>query len=317
VFADAQVVHSVNMKRATPVLGLRKPREGAWRAGFTLVELLVVIAVVGILASLLLPALNNARKRGQAVLCMSNHRQLMLACLLYAHDYEDSLPYNFGAAQTKRTVAKQEYLNWVNNVMTWELDPENTNATLITAGGLGPYCSGGISLFKCPVDFVLSEVQRGAGWRARARSISMNAMVGNAGEFSRTGVNTNNPYYRQFFKLSQVPEPAHIFVFIEEHPDSVNDGYFLNRPASREWNDLPASYHSGGANLAFADGHVESHQWLSQSTKPPARPDAAQLPFAVPFDDAHDFDWLMARTSVKGYYRHEGYPTGGGGTNWP
>jgi prepilin-type processing-associated H-X9-DG protein len=130
----------------------------------------------------------------------------------------------------------------------------------------------------------------------------MNAMVGNAGEFTLTGANTNNPYYRQFFRLSQVLDPTHIFVFIEEHPDSINDGYFLNQPSTWEWRDLPASYHKGGANISFADGHVESHLWMESSTRPPAMPDAAALPFAVPTGASQDFLWLMERMSYHKYY---------------
>jgi prepilin-type processing-associated H-X9-DG protein len=62
--------------------------------------------------------------------------------------------------------------------------------------------------------------------------------------------------------------------------------------------DLPASYHNGAANLAFADGHLETHTWRFASTEPPARPDAAHLPFAVPAAERADFDWLMARTTL-------------------
>ena len=60
----------------------------------------------------------------------------------------------------------------------------------------------------------------------------MNAMVGNAGEYLQAGANVNNPDYVQFLKLGQIPQPARIFVLTEEHPDSVNDGYFLNQPDS-------------------------------------------------------------------------------------
>jgi prepilin-type processing-associated H-X9-DG protein len=132
----------------------------------------------------------------------------------------------------------------------------------------------------------------------------MNAMVGNAGQFTASGQNVNNPDYKQFFKLGQIPQPAQIFVFIEEHPDSINDGYFLNHVDTLRWQDLPASYHYGAANLAFADGHLERHKWLRASTKPPPQPDAAHLPYpAAPaqlsYSERADFDWLMARTTLE------------------
>ena len=56
------------------------------------------------------------------------------------------------------------------------------------------------------------------------------------------------------------------------------------------WADLPASYHNGAANLAFADGHLETHKWRCASTKPPPSPDAAHLPFPVPATERADFD---------------------------
>ena len=84
---------------------------------------------------------------------------------------------------------------------------------------------------------------------------------------------------------------------MEEHPDSINDGYFLNRGLAAGWTDLPASYHNGGANLTFADGHAEFHSWTLPSTKPPSQPDAAGLPFPLSPNDRADFYWLLRRTS--------------------
>jgi prepilin-type processing-associated H-X9-DG protein len=127
----------------------------------------------------------------------------------------------------------------------------------------------------------------------------MNAMVGDAGEYTRGGYNVNNPAYRQFFRAGDVPEPSRIFLFIEEHPDSINDGYFLNKPGSDEWIDLPASFHNRAANIAYLDGHVEPHRWASAETTPPAAPDAAQLPRPVSYGSRADFQWLMWRTSVS------------------
>ena len=267
--------------------------------GFTIVELLVVIAVIAILATLVLPALHRAKARSRGTQCMNNLRQFGWALQMYTDDHDDFLPYNMGLDGTKKTVANGTYLNWVNNVMSWELDSDNTNTALLTVGGLGPYFSGETSVFRCPEDNALSAIQRGAGWPFRVRSISMNAMLGNAGEFLADGVNTNNPTYKQFFKMSEIPDPSRIFAFVEEHPDSIKDGYFVNRFHYYEWIDLPASYHNGGGYFTFADGHSEIRYWRQSSTMPPPVPDAAKLPKDVVEGDRRDFYWVLSRTSVE------------------
>lgn len=271
---------------------------GFQEAGFSLVELLVVVGIIGILSSILLPAFARVQAKGQGVDCLNNLRQLALAAQLYSGDTDGSLPYNLGAADTKKTIEYDHYRNWANDVMSWELDEDNTNTVWLAEGGLGPYVGGSASVFRCPSDQVVSDIQRAAGWTHRARSYSMNAMVGNAGGFSYDGYNINNPAYTQFFKDSDFRVPSRIFVFIEEHPDSINDGYFLNKVNRREWFDLPASWHNDTANITFADGHVESHRWSSGSTTPTPRPDAAKLPLAVNGNDDADFNWLMQRTTV-------------------
>src|SRR6187431_616888 len=62
------------------------------QTAFTLVELLVVIGIIGLLVSILLPALNRARESANRVKCMSNMKQLMTAALLFANEHKGSLP---------------------------------------------------------------------------------------------------------------------------------------------------------------------------------------------------------------------------------
>ena len=290
---------------------ISKPPAGPGRAGargFTLVELLLVVAIIAVLAAILLPALSKAHERARAISCLNNTRQLDLAWQMYAGENGERLPYNLGMAGS----SFRSSLNWVNNVMTWDLSSDNTNLATLTGASLGPFVSGNTGIYRCPSDQTLSSVQRDAGWTARIRSYSMNAMVGDAGDFSTNGFNVNNPDYTQFFKTTQIPQPAGIFVFLDEHPDSIDDGYFLDKspenggsygPAYQDaqWTDLPASYHNGATAFSYADGHSSLHRWQQPLTIRPPLPNAANLPLPIPASPAAaiaDFDWVMDHMSV-------------------
>jgi len=281
-----------------------------------LLELLTVVAIIGVVAGLLLPALSRARERARAIGCLNNTKQLLLAWQIYAGENGERLAYNLGMAGS----SLRTDLNWVNNVMTWDLSPDNTNLATLTEASLGPMVGGNTAVYHCPSDHALSSIQRSAGWSARIRSYSMNAMVGDAGAFSTNGFNVNNPGYTQFFKLTQIPRPTDIFVFLDEHPDSINDGYFLNQAPQygsgagngygngygapvlpAEWQHLPASYHNRGTAFSFADGHSELHRWSQAGTVISPVPDAASPPIWIPASPAAgltDFDWVLAHMSV-------------------
>ena len=288
------------------------PRRSSYGYGFTLVELLVVIAVIAILASLLMSALTRTKMRAQGTFCLNNTRQLTLAWKTYSDDRDDRLPYNLAmnGEGSSQPVSSKTNLNWVNDIMDWEVHLDNIDSTGITDASLWPYARS-LGIYHCPADNVVSSVQAAAGWSSRIRSYSMNAMVGDAGAVSDGGRNKNNPDYVQFFTMSAISHPANIFIFLDEHPDSINDGYFLNKAVDinyassyagkssvAQWIDLPASFHNGGASFSFADGHSESHRWKLDSTKLPPMPDAAGLPRSLSSSDITDFNWVVDHMSV-------------------
>jgi prepilin-type processing-associated H-X9-DG protein len=85
---------------------------------------------------------------------------------------------------------------------------------------------------------------------------------------------TKKPYY-VFRKMTEITVmgPAKAYVFIDEHPDSINFGDFAvamndGLPTTRAYMiDVPASSHNGAGGLSFADGHAEIHRWLDPRTK--------------------------------------------------
>jgi prepilin-type N-terminal cleavage/methylation domain-containing protein/prepilin-type processing-associated H-X9-DG protein len=285
-----------------------KPHWTVCRA-FTLIELLVVIAIIAILAAMLLPSLSKAKTKAQGVMCMNNGRQLMFAWLHYAIDNNDRVVGNFGQAETYAEIASVNssktypYRTWVCNNMYWTTESQITNVDLMRLAALGSYVAGNLGVYKCPADNFLSVLQRNQGWLARPRSMSMNAYFG---AYNPTWVSAGNnffPDYRQFLKTTSAPNPANLYVMLDEHPDSINDGYFLNNANLAQflaWGDLPASFHNGACGFSFADGHSEIHKWRSRVTILPVRYSGGfqQFPFSSDPNGKVDAEWITTRMSV-------------------
>jgi prepilin-type N-terminal cleavage/methylation domain-containing protein/prepilin-type processing-associated H-X9-DG protein len=266
---------------------------------FTLIELLVVIAIIAILASMLLPALSKAKLKAQGVQCLSDLKQLQIVFLMYPDDNVDRLTSSGYTSPVEPTA-------WVNG---WEdyngSNPDNTDpGTLLDPkrAKFAPYLRG-IGVYKCPAD--TSTVKVGGLLVPRLRSMSMGQQWAGPGDWLDPGGFQANVYskkYHCYFIKTDIDNPAMRFVFVDEHPDSINAGGFANMmvesAASARIIDFPASYHNGAGGISFADGHSEIRRWVDVRTRPPVHfNNGLQLNVASP--NNQDMIWLSERTTRR------------------
>jgi prepilin-type N-terminal cleavage/methylation domain-containing protein/prepilin-type processing-associated H-X9-DG protein len=242
-----------------------KSRHAARASGFTLIELLVVIAIIAILAGMLLPALAKAKTKAQGIMCMNNSKQLMIAWQMYQLDYDDKIvgAFHGGDARGGAAAADPKKAPWVSGWLNWQSgNTDNTNTLFITDqrySKLAKYFANSKNVVLCPADNFTSVGQKRKGWTRRARSLAGNIGVGEGNAESGPWSTT----YKHIKKMGDFvyPGPAETWVFLDEHPDSINDAGFFNPTADTTIVDLPASYHNSAGGLAFADGHAEIHKW--------------------------------------------------------
>jgi len=139
-----------------PAVSMRK------RTAFTLVELLVVIGIIAVLISILMPALQKARRQARQLLCASNLRQIATGLIMYAGDNGGFLPFDFnknGANNDDGTGGSWEFIARSYVGLSNITDPKNNDALKITAGtNFGP--------MQCPeMDMSSSYSAVQQGWK--------------------------------------------------------------------------------------------------------------------------------------------------------
>lgn len=239
-------------------------RTGTERAhGFTLVELLVTIAVMIILASLLLPILSKAREEARRVGCISNLKQFGDSWFMYAGDHRDLVPPNNGDYPLP---SGQQ--TWVHGFLRpYDDAPDDTNTIYLANSMLNPYLRNSFGVWRCPSD--KSAFREDGTLLPRVRSYAMNNMLNCFFDPEQ--------YAAQPYKVIKStadmlnPPPCGTFVITDERQDSIDDCVFVvdmwNGPTSVL--SVPAEYHNFSGNFLFADSHVETHRWRDQRTEPP------------------------------------------------
>ena len=260
-------------------------------AAFTLVELLIVIAIIAILAALLFPVLSAARARGQTAECINNMKQLGTCWVMYANDNKDQVVPNWLLASNYQPAPE----SWVTgNVL---IPTQATNVAYIQNGHLYDY-NKSPAIYKCPS---LSGIApAGVLASSLVRSVSMIGRMGGAGpgETSVLGPLEDTTWvfgfgYPPITTISEIkaPAPAEALVFMDESLNSVDDGVFALEldPSDTEWQNSPTARHSNGATLSFADGHVARWGWNGITT---------ELPGSAPVTDNQVVDLIKVQHAI-------------------
>ncbi|MDB6038418.1 MAG: hypothetical protein JWM99_2259, partial [Verrucomicrobiales bacterium] len=220
--------------------------------------------------------------RAQGISCLSNMRQLQFASILYAGENSDQFPGNnvdFGGAIAGITFTGgvQAIPNWVagsfgnqgpagdnpagveTNAFLLGVYGDNVPGVGTLVGSIGNYAKAA-GVYRCPADRKLDTVSQ----QPRVRSCSANMYCGPYLRNYQMGNYNLNTAYKAFFKYSDFGAglgSADCFVFLDENPTQLNDGYFEFFADGSNINDRPAVNHGNSSSFSFADGHCELHKW--------------------------------------------------------
>lgn len=198
------------------------------RSAFTLVELLVVVAMIAMLMTILLPSMKRARDLAMITKCLSQQRQLLIAWAQFPTDNAGRIP---GAEDNNAGVPGGNC--WVIHDKT----PETV--LTLSRGSIWPYVGMNPSLYKCPCDPRKNYI------RTYAISTYLNG-------YEWPGW---DPWFHAARKLSTIRNTSSALCFAEDNDSrGYTEGSFV-ACSNISWSDMPAAYHPVGMAISFADGH--------------------------------------------------------------
>ena len=233
----------------------KKIRASGVRA-FTLLELLVVIAVIAIMAALLLPALSRTQEQARGTACRSNMKQLALAFLMYSEDNDDTFPWPGASGRAVNSPASY--------AADWCVTPSFSGIPMASSSanvpGFGHNAESG-SIFP----YVTSQPRREYDPNFKeATPVYRCPSAGHLGEALRVNYSANGwtdpgrPFGSSVVPVkglmtTAVTDPSRKVLLLNEDPKEMDSPSFFPGAPQRD-----VAYHLDRANIAYMDGHMES-----------------------------------------------------------